>query len=105
MTAHPATVEAAVTTPVTARRGPFQPGDRVQLTDPKGRLHTITLEPGRAYHTHRGALRHDDLIGLPEGSGTVQAGATVYQARCAACHGPCRGLPGRCWSAASGPRC
>ena len=26
--------------------GPFRIGDRVQLTDPKGRLHTVTLEPG-----------------------------------------------------------
>ena len=26
------------------RRGPFQEGERVQLTDPKGRLHTITLD-------------------------------------------------------------
>jgi len=48
--------------------GPFRIGDRVQLTDPKGRLHTITLEPGRSFHTHRGALAHDDLLGQPEGS-------------------------------------
>ena len=30
------------------RRGPFSAGERVQLTDPKGRLHTITLAPGQA---------------------------------------------------------
>ena len=29
------------------RRGPFAVGDRVQLTDPKGRLHTITLDAGQ----------------------------------------------------------
>jgi len=40
----------------------------VQLTDPKGRLHSLTLEPGRSFHTHRGALAHDDLLGQPEGS-------------------------------------
>ena len=34
--------------PARAPRGPLQPGDRVQLTDPKGRLHTITLAAGRA---------------------------------------------------------
>ena len=50
------------------RRGPFAVGDRVQLTDPKGRLHTITLEAGREFHTHRGRLAHDDLIGAPDGS-------------------------------------
>lgn len=50
------------------RRGPFRAGDRVQLTDPKGRLHTITLDPGKTFHTHRGHVRHDDLIGAPDGS-------------------------------------
>src|SRR5689334_7299950 len=50
------------------RRGPFAEGERVQLTDPKGRLHTITLEAGREFHTHRGRLAHDDLIGAPDGS-------------------------------------
>lgn len=55
-------------------------GDRVQLTDPKGRMHTIVLEPGKAYHTHRGALAHDDLIGLPDGSVVTSTGATQYLA-------------------------
>ena len=52
-----------------ARRatGPFRDGDSVQLTDPKGRLHTVVLQPGKAFHTHRGAVAHDDLIGRPEG--------------------------------------
>jgi tRNA (adenine57-N1/adenine58-N1)-methyltransferase len=49
------------------RRGPLRAGDRVQLTDPKGRLHTITLQPGREFHTHAGRFRHDELIGRPEG--------------------------------------
>ena len=48
--------------------GPFRAGDRVQLTGPKGRLHTITLEPGKLFHSHKGAIAHDDLIGLPDGS-------------------------------------
>ncbi|MTG89377.1 tRNA (adenine-N1)-methyltransferase [Cellulosimicrobium sp. BIT-GX5] len=50
------------------RRGPLRVGDKVQLTDPRGRLHTITLAPGATFHTHKGYLRHDDLIGRPEGS-------------------------------------
>ena len=45
--------------------GAFAPGDRVQLTDPKGRLHTVVLTPGKQFHTHRGAIAHDDLIGAP----------------------------------------
>ena len=49
------------------RRGPFRAGERVQLTDPKGRLHTITLVEGNEFHTHRGFFRHDELIGKPEG--------------------------------------
>jgi tRNA (adenine57-N1/adenine58-N1)-methyltransferase len=62
------------------RRGPFGPGDRVQLTDPKGRLHTITLTPGKEFHTHRGALAHDELIGRPEGSVITSAGGVTYLA-------------------------
>ncbi|WP_127793429.1 tRNA (adenine-N1)-methyltransferase [Agromyces sp. LHK192] len=50
------------------RSGPFRTGDRVQLTGPKGRMHTITLEPGKLFHSHKGPIAHDDLIGLPDGS-------------------------------------
>ena len=39
--------------------GPFRAGDRVQLTGPKGRMNTITLEPGKLFHSHRGVLEHD----------------------------------------------
>jgi len=49
------------------RRGVFRSGDQVQLTDPKGRMHTITLVPGKEFHTHRGLFPHDELIGRPEG--------------------------------------
>jgi tRNA (adenine57-N1/adenine58-N1)-methyltransferase len=48
--------------------GPFIVGDRVQLTDPKGRHYTMVLNPGSEFHTHRGAIAHDTVIGLPEGS-------------------------------------
>jgi tRNA (adenine57-N1/adenine58-N1)-methyltransferase len=48
--------------------GPFVVGDRVQLTDPKGRHYTMVLNPGSEFHTHRGAIEHDAVIGLPEGS-------------------------------------
>jgi len=60
--------------------GPFQPGDRVQLTDPKGRLHTVVLEPGRSFHTHRGAVAHDDLIDRPEGVVVTATSGTPYLA-------------------------
>jgi len=48
--------------------GPFRAGDKVQLTGPKGRLNTITLVAGEVFHTHRGMIEHDRLIGLPDGS-------------------------------------
>jgi tRNA (adenine57-N1/adenine58-N1)-methyltransferase len=65
---------------VSTASGPFRAGDRVQLTDPKGRHYTVILEPGHSYHTHRGALDHDKLIGAPEGSVVVSAVGTPYLA-------------------------
>ncbi|MGY1753320.1 tRNA (adenine-N1)-methyltransferase [Blastococcus sp. SYSU D01042] len=60
--------------------GAFVAGDRVQLTDPKGRMHTVVLEPGKQFHTHRGAIEHDDLIGAPEGSVVHSTANTGYLA-------------------------
>lgn len=48
--------------------GYFGAGDRVQLTDPKGKLYSFTITPGKEWHTHKGWITHDDLIGMPEGS-------------------------------------
>ncbi|WP_024796346.1 tRNA (adenine-N1)-methyltransferase [Tomitella biformata] len=58
--------------------GPFQPGDRVQLTDGKARKYTIVLEAGREFHTHRGGIAHDELIGTPEGSVVTSTNGTPY---------------------------
>lgn len=52
---------------LTPRRGPFGVGELVQLTDAKGRQHTVTLEPGKQFFTHKGAIAHDDLLGASEG--------------------------------------
>jgi tRNA (adenine57-N1/adenine58-N1)-methyltransferase catalytic subunit len=60
--------------------GAFRVGDRVQLTDPKGRLHTVVLEAGKQFHTHRGAIEHDHLIGAPEGSVVHSTANTGYLA-------------------------
>ena len=69
-------------TPVGAdrRRGELRAGDRVQLTDPKGRHHTITLGEGKQFHTHRGVFDHDDLIGEPDGSVVTNSGGVAYLA-------------------------
>ncbi|OBG33218.1 MULTISPECIES: tRNA (adenine-N1)-methyltransferase [Mycolicibacter] len=48
--------------------GIFQAGDRAQFTDAKGRRYTTVLVPGGDFHTHRGAIPHDEVIGLPDGS-------------------------------------
>lgn len=50
------------------RTGPFVVGDRVQLTDPKGRHYTMVLAAGGEFHTHRGIVAHDSVIDQPEGS-------------------------------------
>ncbi|MEV6067131.1 tRNA (adenine-N1)-methyltransferase [Nocardia sp. NPDC052001] len=66
---------------MTARRtGPFQIGDRVQLTDAKGRKFTVILAQGGTFHTHAGEIAHDDLIGADEGSVVTSAKNTAYLA-------------------------
>ena len=52
----------------TSTPGYFAAGDRIQLTDPKGKLYSFTITPGKEWHTHKGWIVHDELIGLPEGS-------------------------------------
>ena len=49
------------------RRGPLQPGEWVRLVDAKGRRHNINLVEGKTFHTNRGGLEHDDIIGREEG--------------------------------------
>lgn len=63
-----------------AASGAFTVGDRVQLSDAKGRKFTVVLEPGKLFHTHRGAIAHDDLIGAPEGSIVSATSGTEYLA-------------------------
>ena len=63
-----------------APRGPFRYGDRVQLTGPKNRLHTVTLREDGEMHTHHGVLRHADLVGLPDGSVVANSGGHEYLA-------------------------
>ncbi|HEY3506924.1 MAG TPA: tRNA (adenine-N1)-methyltransferase [Actinocatenispora sp.] len=76
----PAPTTDVPSVPGGARRGPFRVGDRVQLTDPKGRMHTIELVEGKVFHTHRGGMSHDELIGQPEGSVVTTTGGTTYLA-------------------------
>lgn len=58
----------------------FKYGDRVQLTDSKGKLYSITLSAGSEWHTHKGVLKHETLVGLPEGSIVATSGELKFQA-------------------------
>jgi tRNA (adenine57-N1/adenine58-N1)-methyltransferase len=43
-------------------------------------MHTIELTAGKEFHTHRGLIGHDDLIGSPEGVVVTSSGGTSYLA-------------------------
>jgi tRNA (adenine57-N1/adenine58-N1)-methyltransferase len=58
----------------------FMVGDRVQLTDAKGKMHTITLVADREWHTHNGWLVHNEVIGKPEGSVVETTGGLKFLA-------------------------
>ena len=60
--------------------GPFRVGDRVQLTGPKGRMHTITLRENGELHTHNGVLKHELLVGQPDGSVVTNSSGHDYLA-------------------------
>lgn len=50
------------------RRGPVRDGEKVQLTDRKGKMLTVMLQKGAVTQTDKGFLVHDLLIGSDEGS-------------------------------------
>lgn len=58
--------------------GPFTSGERVQLSDAKGRRYTLSLTPGAEFHTHRGSIAHDALIGLQEGSVVKSSNGALF---------------------------
>ena len=49
----------------------FLAGERALLIDARGRRYLITLASGKQFHSHLGAVSHDDLIGAPEGTFVV----------------------------------
>jgi tRNA (adenine57-N1/adenine58-N1)-methyltransferase len=60
------------------RRGALRAGERVRLTDPKGRRHSIVLSAGTTFFTHKGAIDHDELIGGPDGVVVTSSGGVDY---------------------------
>lgn len=59
--------------------GELSAGDRVQLTDEKGKMYSFYLQPGNQWHSHKGWINHDEIIGLPEGSSVISSSGTTYQ--------------------------
>jgi tRNA (adenine57-N1/adenine58-N1)-methyltransferase len=54
--------------PISRNSSPlFEVGDKVLLTDQKGKEHSITLQLNQEWHTHKGVLIHNDLIGKSQG--------------------------------------
>lgn len=58
----------------------LQVGDRVTLTDAKGRRKSVVLREGGEWHTTKGVVKHDDLIGGPEGVTIRSHGGQEYLA-------------------------
>ncbi|MFZ1177399.1 MAG: tRNA (adenine(58)-N(1))-methyltransferase TrmI [Mycobacterium sp.] len=58
--------------------GPFTAGERVQLTDAKGRHYTMCLTEGSEFHTHRGSIAHDAVIGLEQGSVVKSSNGALF---------------------------
>ena len=66
--------------PSGVRIGPFRAGERITLTDNKNRRHSVLLAPAGRFHTTKGAVEHDELIGQPEGVVVTSVGGTSYLA-------------------------
>lgn len=61
------------------RSGPLQSGEWIRLTDPKGRKHNLKLEAGTEFSTKKGQIKHDDMIGHPEGIVIESSMGAAYQ--------------------------
>lgn len=62
------------------RTGPLMAGERITLTDPKGRKHSVVLSEGMVFHTTKGGINHDDLIGGPDGVVVTSVGGMQFLA-------------------------
>jgi tRNA (adenine57-N1/adenine58-N1)-methyltransferase len=57
---------------------PFEPGERVLLLDGRGRRYLLILKSGAQFHTHSGFIRHDELIGQPEGVRAASSAGSTF---------------------------
>jgi tRNA (adenine57-N1/adenine58-N1)-methyltransferase catalytic subunit len=58
----------------------FKVGDRVQIQDEKGRFISFTLATDATFHTHKGFIEHNKLIGSSEGIIVKTNSGQSYQA-------------------------
>jgi tRNA (adenine57-N1/adenine58-N1)-methyltransferase catalytic subunit len=58
----------------------FEDGDQVLLMDERGHRHLIVLRKGETFHSDRGWLGHDAVLGRPDGSWVRSSKGTRYLA-------------------------
>jgi len=63
---------------ISGATGPLRAGERVSLVDSKGNRKWLLLEPGKVFHTTKGGVAHDDMIGHPDGLVVTSAGGAQY---------------------------
>ncbi len=56
---------------------PFEAGERVLFVDQRGRHYLVKLQTAGTFHTHSGALAHDEVLGRPEGIRVETSGGMV----------------------------
>jgi tRNA (adenine57-N1/adenine58-N1)-methyltransferase len=59
---------------------PFRAGERALLLDSKQRRYLVTLVEGGEFHTHAGFVRHEQLLGEPEGTVVRSTAGARYTA-------------------------
>jgi len=63
---------------ISGKTGPFQEGERVALVNPKGNRRWLVLKAGQVFHTTKGGIEHDDIIGQPDGTKVGSAGGMEF---------------------------
>src|SRR6185437_9862516 len=58
----------------------FEDGEQVLLIDQRGRRHLLLLRKGETFHSDRGWVTHDAIIGQPDGSWVRTSKGTRYLA-------------------------
>jgi tRNA (adenine57-N1/adenine58-N1)-methyltransferase len=58
----------------------FAPDERVMLVDSKRRHYLVTLRPGGEFHSHKGVVRHDDILSAGPGGSVISTRNEPYTA-------------------------